>query len=80
MFFLVDHDNPMEFNTKNVPPQRRSWWLEEVNRDSVWSSKLPRELRDLIFDWVDDLKRSMDERKYIQLDHDWIMFDHPWEH
>ena len=66
----------MKYDTFNVPPQQRDWWLEEVEQNQVLTSKLPRELRDLIIDFVDDPMpfevakehrlKSMNERKYIQ--------------
>lgn len=69
----------MEYDTSNVPPQQRDWWLEEVEQNPVLTSKLPQELRDLIFNFVDDPMplevakahrlKSMNERKYIRDDH-----------
>ena len=75
VFFLVDPDNPMGYDSQNVLPQQRDWWLEKVDRVPTLSTKLPKEVRDIIFDWVDDpmplkvareyRQRSMDERKFI---------------
>ena len=75
----------MEYDTQNVPPQQKDWWLEEVDQDPTLVAKLPREVRELIFDWVDDpmpleiakehRERSMDERKYIRDHHNEMMFE-----
>ena len=69
----------MQYDTSNVPPQQRDWWLEEVEQNPVLVSKLPQELRDLIFEFVDDPMsleiakehrlKSMEERKYLQDEH-----------
>jgi Protein of unknown function (DUF4246) len=79
VIFLVNPDTPMEYDTLNVPPQQRNWWLEQVDRDPTLVANLPKEIRDIIFDWVDDpmtleiakehRQRSMDERKYIRDNH-----------
>jgi hypothetical protein len=44
----------MKYDTLNVPPQQRDWWLEQVEQNPTLVSKLPQELRDLIFEFVDD--------------------------
>ena len=66
----------MQYDTENVPPQQREWWLEQVECDPTLTLKLPKELRDMVFDWVDDpmpldvarehRKESMAERKYFR--------------
>lgn len=76
VFFLVNPDTPMQYDTQNVPPQQKSWWVEEADRDPTLVAKLPKEIRDIVFDWIDDpmslevakehRQRSMDERKYIR--------------
>jgi hypothetical protein len=76
VFFLVNPDTPMEYDTENVPPQQKKWWLEELEHDPTLVAKLPTEIRDMVYDWVDDpmplevakehRQKSMDERKYIR--------------
>jgi Protein of unknown function (DUF4246) len=85
VFFLVDPDNRMKYDTLNVPAQQRDWWLEEVSLNPFLVSKLPRELRDLIFEWVDDpmplqvakehRQRSMEERKFIHVNYNHEIFE-----
>ena len=79
VFWLVDPDYPMDYDTSNVPPQQRDWWLEEVDQNPTLTSKLPPELRDLIYEFVDDPMplekakehrlKSMTERKFIRDEH-----------
>jgi len=76
VFFLINPDTPMQYDTENVPPQQKNWWLEEVDRDPTLATKLPAEIRDIVFDWVDDpmpfdvacehRNESMAERKYFR--------------
>ena len=76
VFFLIDPDTPMQYDTGNVPPQQRDWWLEEIKHDPTLTGKLPTEIRDLIFEWVDDpmpldvarehRRESMEERKFLR--------------
>jgi hypothetical protein len=73
----------MKYDTENVPPQQKDWWIEEVSRDPTLTAKFPSEIRNLIFDWVDDpmpleiaklhRQRSMDERKYIRDHHNEVI-------
>jgi len=75
----------MLYDTGNVPPQQKNWWLEEVDKNAVLVRKLPPELRDLVFDWVDDpmpleeakvhRQKSMDERKFIMNNVNEIVFE-----
>lgn len=85
VFWLVNPDIPMKYDTSNVPPQQRDWWLDEVEQNPVLVSQLPQELRDLIFEYVDDPMpveiakehrlKSMEERKYIQDEHSEEQFE-----
>ena len=75
----------MKYDTENVPPQQRKWWLEEVEQDPTLAAKLPTEIRDMVFDWVDDpmplevakehRQKSMDERKYIRENDNEFIFE-----
>jgi hypothetical protein len=88
-FWLVNPDIPMKYDTSNVPPQQRDWWLEEVEQNATLVSKLPPELRDLIFEYVDDPMplemakqhrlNSMEERKYIQDEHNEERFEREFQ-
>lgn len=74
VFFLVDPDRPMTYDTLTVPPQQKDWWVEKLEQSRVLCN-LPYELRTTVFRYVDDpmpievakehRQRSMDERKYI---------------
>jgi hypothetical protein len=85
VFFLIDPDTPMKYDTSNVPPQQRDWWQEEVDQDPTLKTYLPQELRDLVMDWVDDpmpleiakqhRQKSMDERKYLRDSHTEATFE-----
>lgn len=69
--FLVDPGIRI-ISTANVPPQQREWWAEEVDRQTNASGKamggLSRELKDKIFEDVDDFPISMDEAKSLRLE------------
>lgn len=69
--FLVDPGIRI-ISTANVPPQRRDWWAEEVDRQTSASEKtiggLSRELKDKIFEDVEDFPISMEEAKSLRLE------------
>jgi len=68
--FLVD-PNIRIISTANVPPQQKDWWSEEINRQMAKSGKalgkLSTELKDKVFEDVDDFPISMDEAKALRL-------------
>ena len=68
--FLVDPGIRI-ISTANVPPQQRDWWGEEVIKACANSGnplgKLSPELKDRIFESVDDFPISMEEAKEIRL-------------
>lgn len=83
--FLID-PNTSIISTADVPPQRRDWWADEVvsacSKDSSanWFGRLPKELRDKIFEEVEGFPISkedaeeyrkilMEERKDFVLGH-----------
>lgn len=71
--FLVD-PNIRVISTANVPPQRLDWWTETILKDFVNTNthnsfgKLSQELRDQVFESVEDFPIGMDEAKYIRLE------------
>lgn len=60
-------------STANVPPQRRDWWADAILHDFGGAKpgktfgKLSQELRDQVFDGVEDFPIGMDEAKEIRL-------------
>jgi hypothetical protein len=68
--FLIDPGVRI-ISTANVPPQQKDWWGEEVAKQGQGSGKafgkLSAELKDKIFDDVDDFPIGMDEAKDIRL-------------
>lgn len=58
-------------STANVPPQQRDWWSEEVDRQTACSGKalgkLSTEMKDKIFQSVDDFPISMEKAKEMRL-------------
>lgn len=68
--FLVDPGIRI-ISTANVPPQQRDWWGEEVDRQTADSgkalAKLSRELKDKVFESVDDFPISMETAKELRL-------------
>jgi len=68
--FLVDPGIRI-ISTANVPPQQRDWWSESVVKDFAKSGKalgkLSPELKDKVFESVDDFPISMEEAKEIRL-------------
>jgi hypothetical protein len=87
--FLVDPGIRI-IGTRNVPPQQREWWFEEVVKQTEGSgkafAKLSQELKDQVFegveDWPMDMEdakevrlRLMDERKVFVHDHTKVTFE-----
>lgn len=68
--FLVDPGIRI-ISTANVPPQQRDWWVEEVDRQVAGSgkalAKLSNEMKDKIFQSVDDFPISMETAKELRL-------------
>ncbi|KAK0109700.1 hypothetical protein ONS95_002379 [Cadophora gregata] len=58
-------------STANVPPQQIDWWGEEVDRQVSGSgkalAKLSNEMKDKIFQGVDDFPISMETAKELRL-------------
>ena len=65
--FLVD-PNIKIISSANVPCQRKDWWREEIARGGGFDKLLPRELRDLIFQGVEEFPIGMEEAKQIRLE------------
>ncbi len=55
----------------DVPPQQLDWWREEVTRQMEESGtglkKLSMEMKDKVFENVEDFPISMDEAKEVRL-------------
>lgn len=68
--FLVDPGIRI-ISTANVPPQQKEWWSEHVRAQAVGKEmalgKLSTELKDMIFEQVDDFPISMEEAKELRL-------------
>lgn len=62
---LVDPENPI-LSTANVPPQRRDWWLREIDLRGTRLANLPRELLDMIVDRVGGFPIGMKEARFIR--------------
>lgn len=58
-------------STANVPPQQREWWSERVAGEFSGKEealgKLSNELREKVFQAVDDFPIGMDEAKELRL-------------
>ncbi|CAA7268673.1 unnamed protein product [Cyclocybe aegerita] len=79
--FLVD-PHMRVLSTANVPPQQKEWWVERLDEVRTGLDKLPRELKDEVFNEVKDgfpisLKEAkelreelMEERKAFEIKHD----------
>lgn len=63
--FLVD-PNIKIISSANVPCQRKDWWREEIGPG--FGAMLPREVRDLVFEGVDEFPIGLEEAKEIRLD------------
>jgi hypothetical protein len=68
--FLVDPGIRI-ISTANVPPQQRDWWAEEIIKQMEKSgkgfAKLSSELRDMIFEDVEEFPIGMEEAKEVRL-------------
>jgi hypothetical protein len=68
--FLVDPGIRI-ISTANVPPQQRDWWAEEVvkefNKGKTGLGKLSTELKEKVFEAVDDFPVGIEEAKRIRL-------------
>jgi hypothetical protein len=68
--FLVDPGIRI-IGTANVPPQQRDWWSESVIMDIAKTgkalAKLSPELKDKVFENVDDFPISVEEAKEVRL-------------
>ncbi|KAE8453577.1 hypothetical protein EG329_010438 [Mollisiaceae sp. DMI_Dod_QoI] len=69
--FLVDPGIRV-ISTVNVPPQRKDWWSERVDGQMTRSGKalgkMSNELKDKIFEDVDDFPISMEQAKDLRLE------------
>jgi len=58
-------------STANVPPQQRNWWSEEVIKEFAKEgkglAKLSTELKEKIFNEVDDFPIGLEEAKEVRL-------------
>lgn len=68
--FLVD-PHIRVISTANVPPQQREWWGDRLNTDFAGTEKalgkLSNELKNKVFEGVDDFPIGMEEAKEIRL-------------
>jgi hypothetical protein len=64
--FLVD-PNIKIISSANVPCQRKDWWREEIARGGGFDNLLSRELRDLIFQEVEEFPIGMEEARQNRL-------------
>ena len=64
--FLVD-PNIRIISTANVPPQQREWWAEEVAKNGGALGKLSAELKEQVFEKVDDFPIGMEEGQGDQI-------------
>lgn len=65
--FLVD-PNIRITSTANVPCQRKDWWIEAVQQQGGTLPSLPAELRNHVFEDVDDFPIGLDEAKALRLE------------
>ena len=68
--FLVDPRIRI-ISTANVPPQQKEWWSEKISQDFMGKDalgKLSAELKDKVFEEVDDFPIGIDEAKEHRLD------------
>ncbi|OTA82510.1 hypothetical protein M434DRAFT_400973 [Hypoxylon sp. CO27-5] len=71
--FLVD-PNIRVLSTGVVPPQRKDWWACEVRKVPPFSD-IPREIFDLIVDFVDDFPMSWERAKEVR---EMLMQERSW--
>ena len=65
--FLVDPHFKI-LSTANVPCQQMDWWREHIAQlGDTRLDRLPLELRDAVFDGVDDFPFSLHEAKHLRL-------------
>ncbi|KAI6782114.1 uncharacterized protein J7T54_002351 [Emericellopsis cladophorae] len=62
--FLVDPQIPI-ISTAIVPPQQRDWWARQVELKDTQLSKLPQEVRDMVFS-QDVMPVGLEEAKVIR--------------
>lgn len=63
--FLVD-PNIKIISSANVPCQRKDWWREEIGPG--FGELLPREVRDIVFEGVDEFPIGLEEAKEMRLE------------
>ncbi len=68
--FLVDPGIRI-ISTANVPPQQKDWWSQEVDRQIAGTGKalgkLSNEIKDKVFEQVEDFPISMETAKELRL-------------
>ena len=65
VMMLIDPEKPI-YSTANVPPQRRDWWLREINSQNTRLANLPRELQDMIVDRMGEFPIRVKEASDIR--------------
>lgn len=55
-------------STRNVPPQRHDWWIDDAVREANLQNRLPQELVDLVSVHTDDWPIGSDEANRLRLE------------
>ncbi|KAM6491139.1 Protein of unknown function (DUF4246) domain containing protein [Amanita muscaria] len=64
--FLVDPSVNI-VSTANVPCQRKDWWRRAIKEQETLLGKLPLELKDNVYEMVEDFPISMEKAKQVRL-------------
>ncbi|KIL66917.1 hypothetical protein M378DRAFT_123663 [Amanita muscaria Koide BX008] len=65
--FLID-PNIKVISTANIPSQRLDWWRESLEANQTALGRLPLELKDHVFEQVEDFPVSMERAKELRLE------------
>jgi hypothetical protein len=65
--FLVDPIVNI-ISTANVPCQRKDWWRRAIKEQETLLGTLPLELKDNVYEMVEDFPISMEEAKEVRLE------------
>ncbi|KAM6491104.1 Protein of unknown function (DUF4246) domain containing protein [Amanita muscaria] len=65
--FLVDPSLNI-ISTANVPCQRKDWWRQATKEQETLLGKLPLELKDNVYEMVEDFPISMEKAKEVRLE------------